>query len=150
MSNLKDIFYHVPLLSSSCHFSSFKCPFCPFWVKPSFASKLVSHFMGKHVGTKLGQRSVLVATVGPPGAQFTHAIFPQFEGTDLDDELILRNFRSSVRYLTSSCFVTLPYVKVVHSVVASFYLCPFCNVVEREKTTLEKHLYVHLTLKFVG
>lgn len=150
MLNLRELSFSVPLVTSSCQFSSFKCPFCAFWVKTSFASKLVSHFKGKHVGTKLGQWSVLIATVGPPGAQFTHAAFPQFEHTDLDDHLIERAFvKAGVRYLTTSGFVNLPYVKVVHSAVA-YYICPFCNAVEVDKTTLEQHLYVHYKLKFGG
>ena len=148
-NNLREIVLIIPLRKNPCGFLYYKCKYCQFWVHTRFAVKLYNHTKRFHVETSRGQKTTLTAVPSLPEIAAQHVKFPQFIGTDFGDTKVFASFRDSLYYLTTSSHVTLPYVKIFHTILSrDFFLCPFCHAVFDEEQPLRVHLYTHVRLQF--
>jgi hypothetical protein len=144
---LKEPYVTLPLRRQPCGFNFYKCSFCSFWVGAAFASDLAEHIRKIHMECWRGQKTTLVAK--PLSALRNHVTFPQFVGTNVDDEAIFSLSRIAVYYLKSNQFVNIPYIQIAHLVTnVQYYICPFCHHIVTIEADIKSHLPLHLHIRF--
>jgi hypothetical protein len=144
--SLAEVFVTVFLSKNPCGYTFYRCPFCCFWVGSSYGPDLERHIKVDHVQGWRGVKSTVVARIGSSGK---HVIFPEFEGTNVDDEAIQKLIHISLFYLKRDQFVTMPYIKVIRfRPYGNHFICPFCRFIAPVEETIKAHLPSHLRISF--